>query len=176
MNPNEMNKLKEKAPFAFILLLLAVFIPSIFVGPIDDGLVQKDDAYKTALKKSKKALDLSIKGKEDSKRFSELSNAQGNVENILPDRGNLPEIIEEIHSKAGKNSALIRNVRYEFTREIDGFKAPSFHIQFQITANYKDFRRFIAELECLKYPLIIREIIAANKSNYSVSVQQMVKL
>jgi Tfp pilus assembly protein PilO len=175
MNPNEINKLKEKAPFPVIVLVILFILPAFFITPQQEKLSDQISKYKSLLSKSRKNLKRRDTYEQQKNELEKLDTALGNIHKELPEDSELPEIINAINEVAEYNYVFIEFVTYELNSSFDGLKIPCYTISMNLEADYSNIRHFIAGLESLPNPLILSEIVAASGKNYKVKLKQLVK-
>ncbi|MGM0598273.1 MAG: type 4a pilus biogenesis protein PilO [Candidatus Rifleibacteriota bacterium] len=175
MNPNEIRKLKEKAPFPLIILVILIILPTFLIEPQEEKLNGQISKYKSLLRKSRKNLKRRKTYKQQRTKLQKLDAVLANINKELPENSKLPEIINAINEVAEYNFVFIEFVRYELNSSFDGLNIPCYTISMSLEADYSNIRHFIAGLESLPNPLILSEIVAASGKNYKVKLKQLVK-
>lgn len=175
MNPNEISKLKEKAPFPLLVLLVLLLLPSFLFQPEGEKLQANISQYDSLLKKGRESIKKRSVIKMANQKLESLKASLKNVNNQLLKPSILPQVIDTINMVAESNSVLLESVDYKFNEGFDGLGIPCFSITMNLDAYYEDMRRFIAEIENLKYPLVVAEIVATAGKNYTVILRQLVK-
>jgi Tfp pilus assembly protein PilO len=175
MNPNEINKLKEKAPLPVFILVVLFFLPALLVGPENDLLVENGNKYDAQLKRSRIARRKKTQYKIDNEKMAKLNDIHGKINEQLPAASVLPGIIESINEAAEQNQVLLKNVNYKFNDSFDGLKVPNFNITMNLEAYYENIRRFITRIENLQYPLVVAEVFVSEGKTYSITLKQLVK-
>lgn len=175
MNPNEIKKLKEKAPFPIIILIVLFFLPALIFQPEKDLLAERISAYQGLLKKAKLSRDRKREYEKTAAKFAALTKARQDIFAQLPDTQMLPQIIDNINALAVKNSVNVGRVTYDFNETLEKVYLPFFNINMQFEAYYENMRRFVADLESLQYPLLVEEIVVSGGKSYRLTLKQLVK-
>jgi len=177
MNPHELNKLKNRAPLAILLIFVAsVLIPYLYLDPLiaraNEISTSFDKEIADSIRYIKKAKVLRKKSARSRKLFDSLSQ----IASSLPAKRSLPAVIDTFHDLAKSSGLIITDVKYEMSEFDKKFKVPSIIIKFRIKAEYNELRQFLAGLEKMNnYPLLIHEIVASSGGTYSISIRQLVK-
>ena len=177
MNPHELRKLKNKAPLANVVLLIAsIVIPYFYLEP---QIERENDISASFDKEISDSIQFIKQAKVARVRADRASKVYGSVNEIvgyLPARKSLPEVIDAFYDLANKSGLFVTDVKYEMSKGEKKFNVPSFLIKFTLKAKYDELRKFLAGLEKMnKYPLIIQEIVASSGGTYSISIRQLVK-
>lgn len=175
MNPNEIKKLKEKAPFPIIVLVILLILPTFFIAPLEENLNNQISKFKSLLRKSRKNLKKRETYKKQKNELKKLNSVLDNIQKELPEDSELPEIINTINDVAEHHYVFIEFVRYELDSSFDGLNIPCYTISMNLEADYSNIRHFIAGLESLPNPLMLSEIVVASGKNYKVKLKQLVK-
>jgi Tfp pilus assembly protein PilO len=175
MNPNEINKLKAKAPFPIFVLLILLVLPTFVLQPEQDRLSEQVDSYNSLLKKSRKNLGLRTSYEKDNDKLEAINAVAQSVSQQLPESSALPQIIDMLGQLAEKNSIFLQSVNYGYSDKIDDLEVPNFTISMRLDAYYNNMRQFIAELENLQYPLMVTEVVVSAGKTYTVTLKQLVK-
>lgn len=175
MNPNEIRKLKEKAPFPIFILVLLMFLPSFLLQPEQEKLEENIRAYDSLLKNGKVALAKRSSFAAEEKKQRQLSDVKQVVLQQLPEEKQLPQIIDRMNAVARQNSVLVKDVTYAFQGKMGKLQIPCFNISMNFSAYYEDMRRFVVALENLDYPLLVEEIILPEGGKYRITLKQLVK-
>ena len=178
MNPHELKQLKNKAPLAIILILIAMFLlPYLYVEPQIERENDIASAFDSELSNSIKYLKQSVKYKKNIKQFNKIEKIKNRIITSLPKISLFPKIVDTFQALAQKNNLILQDVKYDWPSRNKKNVVPSFLITFTIKAKYSELRKFLAGLESLKkYPLIIQEIIASRQGTYTILVRQLVKI
>lgn len=175
MNPNEIRKLKEKAPFPIFILVLLMFLPSFILQPQEEELNEKVAAYDALLKSSRVARARRTSFTAGQNRLQQLKAVCKNIDSQLPEASELPQIIDSINAVAKQNSVLVKDVSYAFSEKMGRLSVPCYSIVMNFDSYYEDMRRFVVELENLPMPLLVEEIFVSSGRNYRVTLKQLVK-
>ncbi len=175
MNPNEIRKLKEKAPFALIVLFILFFLPATILQPEKDLLREKVEKYDSLLKSARKNQKKRVAFIEEAKKLETFSEINRGILQQLPGVDLLPHIIDKINAAAEKNSVLVKDVTYRLEDRIEKLQAPCFSIAMNLDAYYENVRRFIVDIENLQFPLLVSEISGSGGTSYRINLKQLVK-
>ncbi|GAB4279957.1 MAG: hypothetical protein Kow0029_24220 [Candidatus Rifleibacteriota bacterium] len=175
MNPNEIKKLKEKAPFPIIVLLMLFFLPPFLLTPESELLNENISGYDSLLKKARQNHEKRYQYRQKKEALDHLKSIHAEIQSQLPSKDMLPEIIDEINNNANKNSVYLASVNYFSGEKINGIKIDNYRIIMNLTAFYEDMRRFIAALESMRYPLMVSEVVVTEGRNYNITLRQLVK-
>jgi hypothetical protein len=175
MNPNEVSKLKEKAPVPLILLLLLFFLPAFLLDPEIDSLKQSTKIYETSLKKARGLRRLREQYKQQGRRLEMLEQIKSDLFAVVPQESALPEIIDRLHATAASCSVVVDNVRYSFSREYEKLAVPGYDISMNLSSGYDGVRAMLAELEAMPAPFLIKEILMTESRHYVLSMRLLVK-
>jgi Tfp pilus assembly protein PilO len=175
MNPNEINKLKEKAPFPIIILVLLLFIPAFLIEPESFALNENAQNYDLLLKRCHKNMKNRERYREENEKSQKLTQVYNQIESQLPEAAKMPAIIDRIDLVARQNDVLIDDVSYSINKTFDGLEVPSFNISMNLKAYYQDMRKFVTILEGLDFPMVIAEIVASQGQTYRIILKQLVK-
>jgi Tfp pilus assembly protein PilO len=175
MNPNEIRKLKEKAPFPIFILVVLMFLPSFLIQPEQEKLEETISAYDSLLKNGKAALVKRVSFAAEDNRMRKLTEVQQSVLQQLPEEKQLPEIIDRMNAVARQNSVLVKDVTYSFQGKMGKLQIPCFNISMNFSAYYEDMRRFVVALENLDYPLLVEEIVVPEGGKFRITLKQLVK-
>jgi len=175
MNPNEMAKLKEKAPVPLVLLLILFFLPAFVLDPEIATLKQSTKIYDTSLKKARDLRRLREKYNQQSRRLEMLEQIKSNLFAVIPQESALPEMIDRLHATAASCSVIVDNVRYSFSREYEKLYVPGYDINMNLSSGYDGVRSMLAELEAMPTPFLIKEILMTESRHYVLSMRLLVK-
>lgn len=175
MNPNEVRKLQEKAPFPVFILVVLLFMPSFFLQPEEDMLKDKIANYDRLLSKGKTSLSRRKDFSREKERKQRLEEVLGDIQAQLPEARELPGVIDQINEVAKKNSVFVKSVNYSFNDKIGALQVPCYSIVMSFDSYYENMRRFVADLENLQIPLLLEEIVVSTGRNYRVTLKQLVK-
>lgn len=175
MNPNEINKLKEKAPIPIFLLLILFFLPTFFLEPEQDSLKSLISAYDNDLKKARAQLiartDYSLK----SEKLELLEKSLNKLREMIPSDDRLPGFINSLQGLAKKNSVSLEEVNYTFQKDFEKLDIPSYMIMMNLSADYSQIKEFLNDVEALPFPLVISDLLLNKGSNYVMKMRLLVK-
>jgi len=175
MNPNELAKLKEKAPVPLILLLILFLLPGFLLAPETEALKQSAKVYDASLKKARDLRRLREKYKMQSQRLEKLAKIKSDLMAVIPQESALPQMIDRLHATAASCSVMVDNVRYSFSPEYEKLAVPGYDINMHLNSSYDGMRAMLAELETMPTPVLIKEILMNESRNYVLSMRLLVK-
>jgi len=175
MNPNELAKLKEKAPVPLLLLLLLFFLPAFVLEPEMDALKQSSKVYDASLKRARDLRHLREKYIQQSRRLVRLEQIKGELFSLIPQESALPEMIDLLHATAAASSVVVENVQYSFSREYEKLAVPGYDITMNLSSNYEGVRTLLAELEAMPTPVLIKEVLMTESRRYVLTMRLLVK-
>lgn len=175
MNPNEMKKLKEKAPFPLFLLLVLFFLPSLLIDPEIVGLQANTESYQSALKTARAAVKSRASLVAQNEKMQKLAGIKKDMFTVIPEESALPGLIDTLQQIAQRSAVSLEDVRYEFSREYEKLKVPAYKVHMNLKADYASMRSFLAEVENLDSPVIINEIVLTEGARYALTMRLLVK-
>lgn len=175
MNPNELAKLKEKAPVPLLLLLLLLFLPAFLLEPEMDVLKKSANKFDVSLKKARDLRNLRDKYTQQNERLDSLAKIKSDLMELIPQESALPEMIDKVHSTALACSVVVENVKYSFSREYERLKVPGYDISMQLSSSYEGIRKMLAELEAMPTPVLIKEVVMIEAQDYVLTMRLLVK-
>jgi Tfp pilus assembly protein PilO len=175
MNPNELAKLKEKAPVPLFLLLILFFLPSFLLEPEEASLKTATRNFDSSLKKARDLRRLREKYIKQGNHLDQLQKINGQLLALIPEESALPAMIDKLHEVAAASSVVVENVRYQFHRQYEKLDVPGYEISMQLSAGYESVRRFLAEVEIMPNPFLINEVVLTDNQRYVLTMRLLVK-
>ncbi|MBU1105630.1 MAG: type 4a pilus biogenesis protein PilO [Candidatus Riflebacteria bacterium] len=175
MNPNELAKLKEKAPLPLILLLLLFFLPAFLLEPETAALNATASGFDASLKKAKDLRLLHEKYTQQNTRLKRLQQINSQLLENIPQEAALPGMIDKLHNTAAACSVVVENVHYSFSRQYEKLDVPGYEISMNLSAGYDGIRRLLAELETMPSPVLIKEVVLTESQRYVLTMRLLVK-
>ncbi len=175
MNPNELRKLKERAPLPLIVLLILFLLPSILIEPENQALNAAAESCDAAVKSARAAVRNREAYRVQTEKLQHLLSVRQDFQAVLPAESRLPAIIDQLQQLALASSVSVEEVRYEFNHEFDKLPVPSYRLQMNLKAEYSGMRSFLAAIENLESPVIIQEIVLIEGSRYALTMRLLVK-
>lgn len=175
MNPNEMAKLKEKAPMPLLLLLILFFLPAFLLEPEMEVLKKSAQNFDASLKKARVILKQRDKYAQQKVRLEQLKLMNSQLFGVIPQETSLPEMIDKLHSTAAACSVVVEDVRYAFSRDYEKLRVPGYDISMHLSAGYGGIRQLLAELEAMPTPVLIKEVVMTEAQRYVLSLRLLVK-
>ncbi len=175
MNPNELAKLKEKAPVPLLLLLILFFLPAFVLEPELDALKQSAKVFDSSLKRARDLRHLREKYTYQSQRFARLEQIKGDLFALIPKESALPEMIDLLHATAASSSVVVDNVQYSFSREYEKLSVPGYDITMSLSSSYEGIRALLAALESMPTPVLIKEVLMTESRRYVLTMRLLVK-
>ncbi len=175
MNPNEIRKLKEKAPFPLIILVVLMFLPSFLIQPERDLYVERIKEYDAQLKKARGEITRRSGYNLEQSRLNRLKTIRAGIDEQLPSIEMLPQVIDSIGKMAAEFSVELKDVTYANGDPENRVMVPCITLNMNVEALYENMRRFVCSLENLKYPLIVEEIVVSAGRSYRLTLKQLVK-
>lgn len=175
MNPNEMAKLKEKAPVPLLLLLLLFFLPAFVIEPEAELLDKSSSKYDNSLKKARDLRHLHEEYRLQSQRLEKLEQIKSELFAIIPQESALPEVIDRLHAMAASCSVVVDRVQYSFSRTYERMNVPGYDISMKLTSDYDGVRSLLAELEAMSTPVLIKEVVMTEAQSYVLTLRLLVK-
>ena len=175
MNPNEMAKLKDKAPMPLLLLMILFFLPSFLLEPEAESLKASTQKYDASLKKARVVRQQREKFVQQSARLERLKQLNGQLFELIPQETALPEMIDKLHSTAAACAVVVEDVRYSFSRNYEKLGVPGYDISMRLSAAYNGVRQLLAELETMPTPVLIKEVVMTEEKRYVLSLRLLVK-
>ncbi|NOU26022.1 MAG: type 4a pilus biogenesis protein PilO [Methylotenera sp.] len=83
---------------------------------------------------------------------------------ILPNKSELPNVIEYIHTVAKKNNIYFDNVEYKFS-DLTLIQSQSYEVTFPASGNYLNVRKFIQEVSRLDHGIVLKNIELSRDNN-----------
>ncbi len=175
MNPNEINKLKEKAPLPLFVLIVLFFLPTFFLEPEQANLNSLISAYDNDLKQARMSLmarkDYSLK----SDKLIKLENALNSLREMIPPDKNLPGFINSLQELARKNSVILEEVNYSYQKEFEKLDIPSYMIMMNLSADYSEIKAFLNDIEKMPLPLVVSDLLLNRGNSYVMKMRLLVK-
>lgn len=175
MNPNELKKLKERAPLPLFILLVLFFLPTMLIEPQNEALNTTAASYAEVIKGARLAVRNRENFLDQSHRLQHLKNLREETRGILPAEADLPALIDRLQQLAGSTGVSLDEVHYEFNEEFDKLEVPSYRLQMNLRADYANMRSFLAAVENLDSPVIINEIVLIEGTRYALTMRLLVK-
>ncbi|EKD82249.1 MAG: hypothetical protein ACD_39C01407G0005 [uncultured bacterium] len=175
MNPNELAKLKEKAPLPLFLLMILFFLPAFILEPEAEVLKSSAQKFDVSLKKARDLRRLQEKYKQQGARLDRQQKINNQLLDRIPQEAALPDMIDKLHSTAAACSVVVEDVRYSFSREYEKLSVPGYDIAMNLSADYEGIRRLLAELEAMPTPVLIKEIVITEAKRYVLTMRLLVK-
>ncbi|PKL44130.1 MAG: hypothetical protein CVV42_19525 [Candidatus Riflebacteria bacterium HGW-Riflebacteria-2] len=175
MNPNEMAKLKEKAPIPLLLLLLLFFLPAFLLDPELEALQKSAIVYDTSLKKARVLRLQREKYRQQGERLQKLEQIKSDLFAKIPQESALPEMIDRLHATAASSSVIVDKVRYSFSREYEKLTVPGYDITMHLSSDYDGVRALLAALETMPTPILIEEILMTESRRYVLTMRLLVQ-
>lgn len=175
MNPNELQKLKDRAPLPVFILLILFFLPSMLVDPEFEALDAAADSYQEQAKIAAAAVRNRQNNDRNNEKLLHLKTAREEMMQVFPNEAALPDLIDKLQQLAGKCKVALLEVRYDFSREFEKLSVPSYRLQMNLNAEYSDMRSFLAAVESLDSPVIINEIVLIEGKRYALTMRLPVK-
>mgnify|MGYP000879471536 CR=1 FL=1 len=175
MNPNELQKLKDRAPLPVFILLILLFLPSILIEPELTALDTAADSYQNQVKAASVAVKTHQNNGRNNLKLQQLKSIREDLMRILPDEADLPDLIDRLQKLAGECDVLLQEVRYDFSREFEKLSVPSYQLHMNLNAEYASMRKFLAAVESLNSPVIINEIVLIEGKRYALTMRLPVK-
>lgn len=175
MNPNEINKLKEKAPLPLMFLLLLFFLPAFLLEPEVAALKSSSKSLDATLKKARADVILHADLEAKHLRCGKLEKVEQHLMTILPQESTLPAFIDTLHSLAKNNFVTMESVTYSYQKEYEKLLVPCYQIIMNLNAGYPDMRKFLAAVESLQTPVIVNEVVLTEGNRYVLTMRLLVK-
>ena len=175
MNPNELKKLKERAPLPLFILLVLFFLPTMLIEPQNEALHTTAASYAEAVRGARLAVRNRENFLDQSHRLQHLKNLLAETDALLPAEADLPALIDRLQQLAGSAGVSLEEVRYEFSKEFDRLEVPSYRLQMNLRADYANMRNFLAAVENLDSPVMINEIVLIEGARYALTMRLLVK-
>ena len=175
MNPNELRKLKERAPLPILMIFILLMAPSFLLESHDQMLNLAETGYSQLLTKASKLIKKKVIAIKQKKKMDQLNAEFDRVNFRLATRDSLPDLIDKFYAISRKHSLTVRSVNYDFQKKMGKYNFPGYKISFVIKAGYSGMRKFLEEVENLDRPIIISEVVASENDSYHISIQQLVK-
>ncbi len=175
MNPNELKKLKERAPLPLFILLVLFFLPTMLIEPQNEALDTAAASYAGVVSSARTAVNNRENFLDQSHRLRHLKNLREETGALLPAEADLPAMIDRLQQLAGATGVFLEEVRYEFNEEFDRLEVPSYRLQMNLKADYANMRNFLAAVENLDSPVIINEIVLIEGARYALTMRLLVK-
>ena len=175
MNPNELKKLKERAPLPLLILIILFFLPSLLVEPENQALNAAAESCQAAVKAARTAVRNRETCKVQHDKLQRLQKIHADVSALLPEESQLPGIIDRLQKIAIASSVSLEEVRYDFSPEFDKLAVPSYSLKMNLKADYAGMRSFLAAIENLESPVIIQEIVLIEGARYAMTMRLLVK-
>jgi Tfp pilus assembly protein PilO len=176
MNPNEVAKLKKQCWLPIILIALMLALPSYFTEPRVEALQRSEGAVDQSIAKARSLLKESRENLEMAAYLEALGRELESVDKRLPRAEELPDVIDELHAKAGEAGVSIENVVYQFGERYAQLAVSSCQLNMMVQGSYEGMKSFLEKIEAKEKPIIIDEIIlASNRLSYTVKVRVITK-
>jgi Tfp pilus assembly protein PilO len=175
MNPNEISKLKDKAPLPLFFLVVLFFLPSIILEPEAADLKSAAMRFDNCLKSARNAIVVREKLRHRTERKQRLDEVRGELERIIPQETALPQLIDELYRLAVDNSVLLDNVSYSVQKEYEKLLVPGCRIVMNLSSNYMNMRNYIAAIENLKFPVLINEVVLSESNRYVLTMRLLIQ-
>jgi len=175
MNPNELKKLKERAPLPLFILMVLFFLPTMMIEPQNEALNTAAASYAEVVRSARAAVNNRENFLDQSHRLQHLKNLREETGSLLPAEADLPVMIDRLQQLAGSAGVSLEEVRYEFNEEFDKLEVPSYRLQMNLRADYANMRNFLAAVENLDSPVIINEIVLIEGARYALTMRLLVK-
>ena len=82
----------------------------------------------------------------------------------LPNKDELPNVIEYIHSVAKKNNIYFDNVEYKFA-DLAIIQSQSYDVTFPASGNYLNIRKFIQDVSRLDHGVVLKNVEFSRDNN-----------
>ncbi len=175
MNPNELRKLKERAPLPLVVLFILFLLPTILIEPENLALNAAAESCQAAVKSARAAVRNREANKAQKEKLQHLQSIRRDFQAVLPVESQLPAIIDQLQQLAAGNAVSLEEVRYEFNDEFDKLAVPSYRLQMNLKADYAGMRSFLAAVESLESPVLIQEIVLIEGTRYALSMRLLTK-
>jgi Tfp pilus assembly protein PilO len=176
MNPNELAKLKKQSWLPIVLIGVMLMLPSYSTEPQFEELASAEGRVDGSLAKGRALLKERRENQELKARFETLEQELEGVEARLPNIDELPDVIDELQSKANEAQVSIENVVYQFGDSYGELAIPSYQLNMMVQGKYESLKEFLRKIENNKKPIIIDEIVlASNRHSYTVKVRVVTK-
>lgn len=175
MNPNEINKLKEKAPFPLLILLILFFMPGFLLNPEIEEFKRGNSAHDLSLNKARGRVkaDGDLQGK--IARLNATRQIMQNVKAVVPDESELPGLINRLHKLANEHSVELEDVTYAMQKKFENLEVPGYRIIMSLTAGYTQMRGFLEAVESMESPVLINEILLTETGKYALTIRMLTK-
>lgn len=175
MNPNEINKLKEKAPFPLLILLILFFIPGLLLNPELEELKSSNSVHDLSLTKARGRVKADVELQRKLTRLNATREIMKQVGAVVPEESELPGLINRLHKLAGENSVVLEDVSYAMQKKFENLDVPGFRIIMSLTAGYTQMRGFLEAVESMESPVLINEILLTETGKYALTIRMLTK-
>lgn len=175
MNPNEINKLKEKAPWPLFMLLMLFFLPAFLLEPEVAALNSSSKSFDASLKKARADVVSRANLEMKQARLNSLEKIHQAMQVDIPEESSLPALIDSLQNIAAANAVSLESVTYTLQKEYEKLAVPGYQIIMNLSAGYPDMRKFLAAVESLKTPIIVNEIVLSENNRYVLTMRLLVK-
>ncbi len=134
MNPNEINKLKEKIPLPLLILLIMLFVPGIFINPEFDELKSSSNVFDATLKRARTQVKTDVEVHEKLLRINSIKTIMNKVDAAIPLESTLPDLINRLQRLASDNSVQLEDVSYSMQKQFEKLDVSGYRIIMSLTA------------------------------------------
>lgn len=175
MNPNEINKLKEKVPLPLLILLIMLFVPGIFLNPELDELKSSSSVYDATLKKARIRVKNDAEVQKKIVRINSIRKIMEKVDNAIPFESTLPDLVNKLQQLASENSVLLEDVSYSMQKQFEKLDVAGYRVIMNLTASYASIRGFLEAIENLESPVIINELLLTEGNRYALTIRMLTR-
>lgn len=176
MKANEINKLKKHAVIPAVFILIAIAFQFFYV----DSKIDEYDSDASSIDSSLKSSRTLIKSKKSiaaqKDRFAKYKNYLTDFEKLIPEKKQLPDIIDKISDLAATDEVEIYDVRYMNAEADNNFFASSVRFDMKIGGKYASIVKFLSDVETMGYVAFNEEIqMNEGSTAYSVKIRIVTK-
>lgn len=174
MNPVEIQKLWQKAPFPIIVTIILCLASQAILTPQQDNLKESESALVQTVHGMKGSLLARSAEIQKQSRFELVEQQMQRLNRWLPEESYLPILVEQCNRLADLFAVKLSAVQYKYQDREKG-DLPNFRLTFTLKGEYAAMRAFVQALECLPSPLFLNEIIAKKDQTYTLTLTQLIK-
>ena len=93
----------------------------------------------------------------------------------LPNKTELPNILEFIQLSAKQNNIVVDNINYKFT-ELPSIHSQSYEITFPVTGKYLDIRQFLSRVSQSNNGVILQNVEISRDNNQATELDGLLQL
>ncbi len=176
MNPKEVQRLRERAPFPLVVTLIMFFAPQFLIDPQVENLETTGKTFDGLVTQVRGSLRQRTIDRGLAARRAEVVREMDRLGAWLPPEDYLPALIDQFNALAGITGVEIRSVVYRFPPTVpEGGQSRRVDIHLALAASYRAMRTFLQAVEGLPSPLVLTEVVANQDQTFTVSLQHLVK-